>query len=170
MTLHIPRAALIAFALVAAAGIGVLGTLLLTGEDNPGPSAAATTATPTATATPTVSEETEVRGTLDAYFRANSTGDYEEVCSLFTDAEQDRAAEAHDPGGSGDCPEAFQAEADGLGDSLSDANDIYADAQIDSVTIANDAATAIILYGGGSEPATAELRKVGNRWMIDEEP
>src|SRR4051812_42300265 len=91
-------------------------------------------------------DEQAVRSTLNAYFKANSTGDYEAVCSLFTPQAQKAAAKTHDSGGSSDCVKAFNAEAQGLGPSLKDANAIYANAKIANVTIANDAATATILY------------------------
>ena len=110
------------------------------------------------------------RQALREYFAANATGDYEQVCSLFTVGEQERAARAHDPGGSGSCVNAFKAEAKSLGDSLAAANEISAGAKIDSISVANGAATAIVLFGGGSEPTTAELRRVGSRWLIEREP
>jgi hypothetical protein len=94
---------------------------------------------------PVRDEQRAVRATLQAYFEANSTGDYDQVCSLFTPEEQQHAAARHDPGTGAGCVQAFKAEAKLLGDSLADANEIYASAQIDSVTTANDAATAVIL-------------------------
>lgn len=119
---------------------------------------------------PASSDEQDVRATLASDFEANSTGDYEQVCSLFTPALKKRAARKHDPGGSSDCEQAFEAEAESLGDSLADANAIYADAKVNSVAVNNGAATPIVLYGGGSEPATAKLRKVGERWLLESEP
>lgn len=152
VTFHVPRNVLLVIALTAALAVGVVATILLTGPGDEGPS-----------------DEEQVRETLAAYFEANSTGDYEQVCELFTPDGRQEAAEAHDPG-STDCVAAFEEEAESLGDSLEDANEIYRDAEIDSLRVRESSATAVIDFGGASESASAELLKTDGDWLMDNEP
>jgi len=126
---------------------------------------ASTTTEPPAKPAPGATDKAAALKTLRDYFKANAAGDYGRVCALFTAKLRRSAAEAHDPG-STDCISAFNAEAD----PGSAANEIYAEAKIDSISVANGAATATILFGGASEPATARLRKSGSRWLMVTEP
>jgi hypothetical protein len=65
--------------------------------------------------------------------------------------------------------EAFQQEADELGSSLADADEIQRETKVVSVAVDADSAKVMVNPGGAASPQTYELEKVAGRWMISRE-
>ena len=113
--------------------------------------------------------EAAAESAVRSFLRADVRGDYKTVCSMFTTEARQVAAKEHAPGENLGCEAAFESEAEVLGESLEDANEIDRNTRIVSVIVRNDGANVTVDRGGGSGPATYELEKVGGRWLIAEE-
>lgn len=135
---------------------------------------AATVAATTPTA-PAADDEAQVRKVVTAYLDANAAGDYDSVCALFTPQLQRSAIGDHDSTGTAaTCQEAFQAEEEDLGKDLAQtANQIYADAKIQSVRLTDNQAVVILDMGEsqGGEPLTDTmlLQRDTSNWRIKDE-
>jgi hypothetical protein len=126
--------------------------------------------TPTSTPTPTAKsrDEAAVRAAILGRYKADSIGDYNAECEYFTAEAAKMLIEASDPGAAPGttCPEALAAKAKELGpDSLADSNKISANAKVTSVVVGRDTAQAIVDLGA-PDPASMELERVGDTWLI----
>lgn len=138
------------------------------GSSNSADTTTVTTRTIVQTVTaPAASDEDVIRGVVAEFWQADADGDYATVCGLYSPEGRTRAAQDHAPQRSGlTCEEAYQDEADDLGDEFLDAaNDISRNTRVLSVAVGRDTAK-VVIETGSPDPDVMELERVGDGWGV----